>query len=63
MPLFDSRHDNELDRLARAVLVAEVDGKMWDLSRPLESSCSLKLLKFEDQKGQYGERLLLLKRD
>lgn len=40
--------------LARNVLIAEVDGKVWDLSRPLEASCSLKLLKFEDPKGQYG---------
>lgn len=44
--------------LARNVLIAEVDGKVWDLTRPLEASCSLKLLKFEDPKGQYGTRFV-----
>jgi threonyl-tRNA synthetase len=33
--------------LARAVLVAQVDDKVWDLTRPLEADCRLALLKFE----------------
>jgi threonyl-tRNA synthetase len=33
--------------LARAVLVAQVNDKLWDLTRPLEADCQLALLKFE----------------
>jgi threonyl-tRNA synthetase len=34
--------------LARAVLVAQVNDKVWDLTRPLEADCQLALLKFEN---------------
>ncbi len=33
-------------------MVAKVDGVVWDLDRPLEKSCSLQLLKFEDEEAQ-----------
>jgi len=37
--------------LAENVVIAKVDGQLWDLERPLESSCRLELLKFEDTEG------------
>ncbi|MFN8323648.1 MAG: threonine--tRNA ligase [Chitinophagales bacterium] len=38
--------------LAKAVIAAEVNGEVWDLSRPIPQSSSLKLLKFEDEGGK-----------
>lgn len=38
--------------LADNTIVAKVDGKVWDLDRPLEKSCSLQLLKFDDPDAQ-----------
>jgi len=38
--------------LADSVVIAKVDGELWDLDRPLEGHCSLQLLKFEDDEGQ-----------
>jgi threonyl-tRNA synthetase len=35
--------------LAKAVLAAEVDGVVWDLTRPITHDASLKLLKWEDE--------------
>ncbi len=35
--------------LARKVLAAEVDGEVWDASRPIESDASLKLLTWDDK--------------
>lgn len=37
--------------LAESVVIAKVDGQLWDLERPFESSCRLELLKFEDREG------------
>ena len=34
--------------LARKVLAAEVNGQVWDLSRPIHTDASLKLLTFDD---------------
>jgi threonyl-tRNA synthetase len=39
--------------LAQNVMVAKVNGVLWDLTRPLEDNCSLSLLKFSDPDGQY----------
>ncbi|CAH1795948.1 unnamed protein product [Owenia fusiformis] len=39
--------------LADAVVIAKVNGELWDLDRPLEGDTELKLLKFEDDEGQY----------
>jgi len=39
-------------RLAQAALAAEVDGQMWDLSRPLPGSCTLRLLTWKDVEGR-----------
>ncbi len=39
-------------RLAKAVLAAQVDGQMWDLTRPLPGDCSLRLLTFDDAEGR-----------
>lgn len=39
-------------RLAQAALAAEVDGQMWDLSRPLPGSCTLRLLTWKDAEGR-----------
>ena len=46
--------------LAKAVLAAEVDGEVWDLTRPITKDSSLKLLKFEDEGGKtrYTARVL-----
>ena len=38
--------------LFEQTVIAEVDGELWDLDRPLEQSCSLKLLNFEDPEGK-----------
>lgn len=39
--------------LAENVVIAKVDGQLWDLERPLESSCRLELLKFDDSEGNF----------
>jgi threonyl-tRNA synthetase len=39
-------------RLAAAVLAAQVDGQMWDLTRPLPGDCSLKLFTWNDAEGR-----------
>lgn len=39
-------------RLAQAVLSCQVDGEMWDLTRPLPAQCALKLLTFNDVEGR-----------
>ncbi|CAK9293130.1 unnamed protein product [Gordionus sp. m RMFG-2023] len=38
--------------LADVALVAKVDKELWDLERPLEKSCSLQILTFEDDEGK-----------
>src|SRR5579859_1665695 len=38
--------------LANDTVIAKVDGELWDLDRPLEKSCSLQFLKFEDEEGR-----------
>ncbi|QQT26376.1 threonine--tRNA ligase [Sphingobacterium spiritivorum] len=38
--------------LARNVLAAEVNGEIWDSSRPIEQDSSLKLLTWNDDKGK-----------
>lgn len=38
--------------LAKAVLAAEVNGEVWDLTRPIHQDSTLKLLKFDDEWGK-----------
>ena len=38
--------------LANNAVVAKVDGKEWDLLRPLESDCKLSLHNFADREGK-----------
>ncbi|KAI8140952.1 hypothetical protein BJV82DRAFT_620134 [Fennellomyces sp. T-0311] len=38
--------------LAERTVIARVDGELWDLERPLESSCKLELLDFEHEDGK-----------
>jgi threonyl-tRNA synthetase len=38
--------------LAKKVVVADVDGAPWDLMRPLEGDCALKLFSFDDPEGK-----------
>ncbi|CCO30571.1 threonyl-tRNA synthetase [Rhizoctonia solani AG-1 IB] len=38
--------------LSERVVIAKVDGGLWDLERPLEKSCSLELLDFEHPEGK-----------
>jgi len=33
-------------------VISKVNGELWDLERPLEGSCSLQLLKFDDEEAQ-----------
>ncbi|RWS31742.1 threonine-tRNA ligase: cytoplasmic-like protein, partial [Leptotrombidium deliense] len=35
-----------------SLVIAKVNGVLWDLNRPLEGNCSLELLKFDEQEGQ-----------
>lgn len=37
--------------LADSTVIAKINGELWDLDRPLESSCQLQLLKFDDPEG------------
>jgi hypothetical protein len=47
--------------LADSTVVAKVDGEVWDLDRPLEKSCSIHLLKFDDEDAQVGADSMILK--
>ncbi|MEN9340382.1 MAG: threonine--tRNA ligase [Bacteroidota bacterium] len=38
--------------LARKVLAAEVDGEVWDITRPITNDASFKLLTWDDEKGK-----------
>lgn len=38
--------------LAKKCLVAKVDGRTWDLFRPLEGDCALSLHNFDDEEGK-----------
>jgi threonyl-tRNA synthetase len=38
--------------LARKILVAEVNGQTWDLSRPIQSDSNLRLLSWDDLEGK-----------
>ncbi|KAJ3676118.1 hypothetical protein LUZ60_003530 [Juncus effusus] len=38
--------------LAANALIAQVNGELWDMTRPLEGDCELKLFRFEDDEGR-----------
>ncbi|MEO8861887.1 MAG: threonine--tRNA ligase [Ginsengibacter sp.] len=38
--------------LARKILAAEVNGEVWDLSRPINDDASIKFLTWDDEKGK-----------
>jgi threonyl-tRNA synthetase len=38
-------------KLAASCLIAQVNGEPWDMTRPLEDSCELKLLDFDTVEG------------
>ncbi|KAI8056534.1 uncharacterized protein B0P05DRAFT_560058 [Gilbertella persicaria] len=38
--------------LAERTIISKVDGELWDLGRPLEKSCKLELLDFENEEGK-----------
>lgn len=38
--------------LADATVVAKINNVLWDLDRPLESDCTLQLIKFDDPEGK-----------
>ena len=40
------------DGLARNVLAAEIDGKVWDASRPIEEDAKIRLLTWNDTEGK-----------
>ena len=37
--------------LADNIVIAKVNGVLWDLDRPFENNAELKLLKFDDDEG------------
>lgn len=37
--------------LFERTVISRVDGELWDLTRPLEKSCKLELIDFEDIEG------------
>ena len=41
-------------RLAQDVLAANVNGEVWDLTRPIEADASVKLLKWDDEEGKHA---------
>ncbi|MDE6085129.1 MAG: threonine--tRNA ligase [Muribaculaceae bacterium] len=41
-------------RLAKDVLVAEVDGQAWDLTRAIDKDASIKLFKWDDPEGKHA---------
>ena len=44
---------NEISKgLSERVVIAKVDGQLWDLTRPLDKSCRLELLDFESKDGK-----------
>lgn len=42
--------------LAERIVIAKVNGELWDLERPLEGSVSLELLDFEHPDGSVSPR-------
>jgi len=38
--------------LARKIIAAEINGQVWDLSRPINQDASVNFLKWEDEKGK-----------
>jgi threonyl-tRNA synthetase len=41
-------------RLAAEVLSIGVNGQIWDLSRPINENCSIKLYKWDDEEGKHA---------
>ena len=41
-------------RLAQEVLVASVNGEIWDLTRPINQDAAIKLFKWEDEEGKHA---------
>ncbi|MBJ2184761.1 MAG: threonine--tRNA ligase [Muribaculaceae bacterium] len=41
-------------QLARDVLAASVDGKEWDINRPIEADATIRLFKWEDPEGKHA---------
>jgi threonyl-tRNA synthetase len=41
-------------RLAKEVLSIEVNGEVWDLSRPINEDAAIKLFKWEDEEGKHA---------
>lgn len=39
--------------LAENTVISKVNDELWDLDRPLEGDCQLKLLKFDDEEGKH----------
>lgn len=40
--------------LFEKTVIARVDGGLWDIERPLEKSCNLELLDFDNQEGPFS---------
>ncbi len=50
---FDIAHSLS-ERLAREVLVATVNGNLWDIARPIHEDATIKLHKWEDPEGKHA---------
>ena len=46
--------------LADNAVVSKVNGEVWDLDRPLEDSCRLQLVKFDDDEGKVHTAITFL---
>lgn len=42
--------------LFERTVISMVDGELWDLTRPLEKSCKLELIDFENEEGMCKQR-------
>ncbi|MDR0574276.1 MAG: threonine--tRNA ligase [Tannerella sp.] len=46
--------ENISSRLAQDVLVAKVNGEVWDLTRPINHDATVQLLKWDDEEGKHA---------
>lgn len=42
--------------LFERTVISMVDGELWDLTRPLEKSCKLELIDFENEEGMCRQK-------
>lgn len=45
--------------LLERTVISRVDGELWDMTRPLEKSCKLELIDFEDIEGMRPDDMVV----